>query len=262
MPFNKLQEDKTKIIMKSLKLLYVEDEETIREQLLESFKRKFLNIVIAKDGLEGLEAFKNEKPDLIITDIKMPKINGLDMIEAIRKIDEDIPIIVTTAYSDLENIKKSLELGVDRFIQKPPSKKEIDIALRKSTLAIIKQKEIDDKKQIIETILGWNPYFSIILNEDNISHITSEVIGILGFSEKDEILNTLKNAQIYTKEDTLIKGNFQTTKELFDFIINENEPYFIHIENKINQKIKKFEIKVKFYENTKLYLLSFFNNLD
>lgn len=255
-------DEKTKLIMKSLKLLYVEDEETIREQLLESFKRKFLEIFVAKDGQEGLEAFKNEKPDLIITDIKMPKINGLDMIEAIRLIDSEIPIIVTTAYSDLENIKKSLELGVDRFIQKPPSKKEIDLALYKATKSIVKQKVIDDKQEIINTILGWNPYFSIILNEEHISHISSEVIGILGINEKNEILTNLQNSEIYDENLVLLNKNFETTKELYNYISSSNEKSFIHLTNKQNSKVDRYEIKIKYYEHTNLFLISFFKVIN
>ncbi len=253
-----MSDEKTELIMKSLKLLYVEDEETLREQLLESFKRKFINIIVATNGLEGLEAYKNEKPDLIITDIKMPKINGLDMIETIRQLDTDIPIIVTTAFSDLENIRKAIELGVDRFIQKPLSRKELDNALRKSTLAIIKQKEIDDKKRIIDTILGWNPFFSIIFEDDNIAHITSEVVGVLGSNQKDFIIENLKHSEIFKENNVLLKEKFTSNKELFEFISNSETSFFINLENKISKKNEKFEIKLKYYENTKLYLLSFF----
>ena len=251
-------DDQTKLIMKTLKLLYVEDEEDIREQLLESFKRKFIEVSVAKNGLEGLEKFKNDKPDLIVTDIKMPKINGLDMIEAIRTIDNEIPIIVTTAYSDLENIKKSLELGVDRFIQKPPNKKEIDTALYKATKAIVKQKILDDKQKIIDTILGWSPTFSIILNEENISHITYEIIGILGIQEKSDILKNLETSNIFDKDKNLINKNFSSTSELYKFLSQSQEKHHIELENKKRNKKEIFFIKSKFYEHTKLYLISFF----
>lgn len=250
-------DENTRAVMKTLSALYVEDEQGIREQLLDSFKRKFKTVHIATNGQEGLEQYKALKPDLIITDLKMPKMDGLSMIEAIRKIDDYIPIVVITAYSDLENLKRAVELDVDRFIQKPPSKSEMDKALYKATMAILKQKEIEDRDQIIRTILGWKPYFSIICSDNDIQHVTSNFLGLMGYSNKKEFLNELQNMEWQTGEGE--QPTFNDTKELFTYLDKESEKqHFVVLENRNNRGKERFEVRARYFEYTKLYLLSLF----
>ncbi len=86
--------------LKSLSVLYVEDEDLMRENMGMLLRRKVKQVYMASNGREGLEKFHTEKPDLIITDIEMPVMNGLEMIEEIRKTDPGIPIMVITAFSD------------------------------------------------------------------------------------------------------------------------------------------------------------------
>lgn len=253
-------DEKTKLAMKTLSVLYVEDEEDIKSQLVQSFKRKFNKVFTACDGLEGIESYKNNMPDLIVTDIKMPNLDGLAMIEQIREIDTMIPIITVTAYSDVENIKRALELNVDRFIQKPPTKKELDIALYKATLSIIKQKEIEDKDKIIKTILGWEPYFSIITTKDNIEHVTSDFINMLGFNNKEEFLNSmhLMKWKSLNENENVSSLVFENKEELFKTLSSKDEIYRLEVENKKAKKSKEFDVRCRFFENTELYLISLF----
>ena len=104
---------------KGLKLLYVEDNIDARESthiMLEDF---FNNIEVALDGVDGLEKFKNSEFDIIITDINMPNMNGMDMIKSIRAIDLNIPIILLSAYSQREYEKEMEELNINGFLLKP-----------------------------------------------------------------------------------------------------------------------------------------------
>lgn len=80
-----------------LNVLYVEDEDGVREETLLFLKRIFKKIDSAVDGEEGLELFKKGNYDLVITDLKMPKMNGRDMLDAIHELDKDITSIVMTA---------------------------------------------------------------------------------------------------------------------------------------------------------------------
>lgn len=244
--------------MKTLTVLYVEDEHMLREQILESLKRKFLNVLVAKDGLEGLELYQEHTPDLIISDIKMPNMDGLSMIEKIREGNFLIPIIVMTAYSDLNNLERAIDLDVDRFLKKPTTKKELDSALLKSTLSIIKQKEIDDRDEIIKTILGWNPYFSLICNQNNIQHVSSDFLGISEILNSKNFESDLKNMQWSYDGDLSVNKDisFKNINELLKEIINENNTYYVKL--KSNEEYQQFEIKTKYYSSTDLYLVSFF----
>lgn len=112
-------------ILKNVTILYAEDEKDLREvthQILKGFTKKQY---VAENGQEGLELFKaHEKEiDLIITDVNMPMLNGLDMIKEIKKININIPIIVATAFSNKEYLLEAIDIGVDKYVLKP-----IDIA--------------------------------------------------------------------------------------------------------------------------------------
>jgi len=104
---------------KDLNLLYVEDSQDAREMTTMILESIFENIVVAVDGADGLNKFKENKIDLIITDINMPKLNGLDMCEKIRELDNSVPIIILSAHNDDNFFIKSINLKVDGYILKP-----------------------------------------------------------------------------------------------------------------------------------------------
>jgi len=107
-------------LIKTLKVLYVEDEIVLRNTTCNSLNSILKEVIVADNGKEGLEKFKNDKFDLIITDLSMPIMNGVDMIEAIRKIDTKIPIIITTAYgSQNEDVAKLTQIGMNDYVMKP-----------------------------------------------------------------------------------------------------------------------------------------------
>lgn len=110
-----------KEILKSLTILYVEDNQSIREVVVKFLKRKVKEVISAENGKDGLEVLKTKEPDIIITDIEMPVMNGVDMIEQIRKLSFNKPIIVVTAYKDDEHHSKL----ADGYIFKPIKFKEL-----------------------------------------------------------------------------------------------------------------------------------------
>jgi CheY-like chemotaxis protein len=100
----------------NLTVLYVEDEEEVRENITMALKRRVGTVITAVNGQEGLEMYKAHHPDMIITDLEMPVMNGLVMIEKIREIcHPDYPIMVITAYQDEEHYT---ELA-DSYLYKP-----------------------------------------------------------------------------------------------------------------------------------------------
>ncbi len=105
---------------KNCKILYVEDDvsiNTLTSCILDS--KLDVELLKAHDGQAGLEMFKSLSPDIILTDIKMPRMTGTEMIEEIRKIDTNIPIVVITAYNDIDSILSCVNLKIDGFITKP-----------------------------------------------------------------------------------------------------------------------------------------------
>jgi len=103
-----------------LNILYVEDEEQLRKSLARYLEKIFKTVTLAKDGQEGLKLYKqNSGFDIVITDIRMPNMDGLAMANEIKKINKDQNIIVVSAYSDVHNFMQSISLGIDGYILKP-----------------------------------------------------------------------------------------------------------------------------------------------
>jgi len=121
---------------KKLNLLYVEDDSVISSSFIPILQSLFENIEIASNGEEGLNKFKENSIDLVITDIIMPKMNGLTMSREIKKIDDDIPIIITTSYNDVDFLTEAIEIGVDYYLFKPLKKEKVLKALYKITTQI------------------------------------------------------------------------------------------------------------------------------
>lgn len=121
-----------------LKLLYVEDDEQTRMMLWKLLSQKYPEVTIytATNGKEGLSLFNEHHPDLIVTDISMPIMDGIQMSAAIRKKDTDIIIIAVTAHTDSEYLSQSVTLGINHYILKPVKFNELFSAIDSSFASI------------------------------------------------------------------------------------------------------------------------------
>lgn len=110
---------------KELIILVVEDEVKARESMINILSERFSKVIGAQNGDEGLKKFKKFKPDLVITDIAMPIMDGLDMAREIKEISDDVPIIVLSAYSEKERLLRSIDIGIDKYLIKPVDIEEL-----------------------------------------------------------------------------------------------------------------------------------------
>jgi len=106
-------------ILKGLKVLLVEDEDKLASLLKNAIGESFYSFTLAKDGQEGLEKFLSMVPDIIITDIMMPHLTGLEMAKKIREVDENIPIIILSAFSESDKFLDAIDIGVVKYFIKP-----------------------------------------------------------------------------------------------------------------------------------------------
>lgn len=110
---------------KELIILVVEDEIKTRESLINVLSERFSKVIGAQNGDEGLKKFKKFKPDLVITDIAMPIMDGLDMAREIKEISDDVPIVVLSTYSEKERLLRSIDIGIDKYLIKPVDIEEL-----------------------------------------------------------------------------------------------------------------------------------------
>lgn len=135
-----------------LSVLYVEDDKVSRERFGAILSRHMKEVRTAEDGNMGLAAFKTKKPDIVITDIRMPGMSGLEMAKQMKQTDRGINIIVTTAFSDLEYMTDAIDIGIDGYIMKPVDLNRLIESIEKCEELIKLRKEIkvrDEEQRII-----------------------------------------------------------------------------------------------------------------
>jgi len=132
--------------LKELVVLYVEDEIDVSEEIEDMLSLKVKKLYKAYNGQEGLNIYnKYSDIDVIITDIKMPIMDGIEMISKIRQSNETIPIIVTTAFNETSFLKKAIDLHVDKYIIKPIDMSQLFSVLNRASEVIFQRKELEQK---------------------------------------------------------------------------------------------------------------------
>ncbi len=142
-------------VLKTITVLYVEDDYLIREQTKSMFQNLFKETIVASDGQEGLEAYKANKDqiDVVVSDINMPNMDGLEMSEAIHKLNPQVPIVITTAFTDENYLLKSLELDVSKYVTKPLKVKDLEIAI---TEVVAKYKNLLNTQKVAKVLVNKN----------------------------------------------------------------------------------------------------------
>ena len=182
--------DKLLKYTQKLNLLYVEDNEDTREMtaiLLEDF---FDDITVAVDGVDGYEKFKNSKIDLIITDINMPNMDGLEMSRKIKEIDSDIPIVIFSAYNESEYFLKSIHIGISDFLFKPVSVDNLVSVLEKVLTKSILVSEAKTSTKLLheyQDIIDNSAIVSKTDLEGNITYVNDEFCKVSKYDREELI---------------------------------------------------------------------------
>ncbi len=112
-------------------ILLIDDDQSLIRVTEYQLKEDGFQVSVARDGKEGWKRFENEHPDLVISDINMPYLNGFELIQKIRKVDTHIPIIIMTAYGSLDNALQSTDSGADDYLTKPFSFQTLKFSIQK-----------------------------------------------------------------------------------------------------------------------------------
>lgn len=214
-----------KPINENIKVLVVEDDEIARENAVEYLQDYFSNIYEASNALDGLKIYETKKPDIIITDIQMPKLNGLEFIEKIRQKDKKVQVIVLTAFCDKEYLLKAVELQLVKYLVKPINELELDKAISTSIEALE-----NDETNIIKLSNGFvfDIFNLVLLKDEEIIKLRTKELDFLKLLIKNknryvtyqEIENFVWDEQVMTKDalKTLVKN--LKNKISKDFILN------------------------------------------
>jgi DNA-binding response OmpR family regulator len=178
--------------LKDLKVLLVEDEESISRLLKEAVADSFYTFLIAKDGLEGIALFKKLKPDIVITDIMMPRMSGLEMAQELRKINPDIHIIILSAFSEKEKLLSAIDIGINKYFLKPFDTDELLDYIQSIT------PKLSDRLIKLDDGFVFNKSTNSLYKKDRFVPLTKNEM---------KFLSLLLDNQESVIDDTLIKRN-------------------------------------------------------
>ncbi|NOR57470.1 MAG: diguanylate cyclase [Sulfurimonas sp.] len=247
---------------KEVTILYVEDEKDVREGYARALQRVSQNLFTAKDGLEGLKLYEKHKPDIIISDIKMPNMNGLEMAKAIKDIDENANIIFTTAHSESAYLLEAIELHVEGYLLKPVQKKSLLKIVQKLSRTIMLEKENREQRDILQYIIDSENSITLITNTTDISFASKSFFSFFGtstiieFKEKFPIL-----LDIFSNSDDLINkhniiDSMNNNIDFYEFISDIDESLRVVTLRNRDDEEKSFYINISKI-NEANYLINF-----
>ena len=153
------------------KILIIEDEAAIRRVLTKilSEENESYKVEEAEDGLQGVEKVKNEDYDLILCDIKMPKMDGVEVLEAVKKIKPEIPMVMISGHGDLETAINTMRLGAFDYISKPPDLNRLLNTVRNA----LDRKQLVVENKILKKKVSKN--YEMIGDSEAINHIKTMI---------------------------------------------------------------------------------------
>lgn len=215
--------------MNSYTILYAEDEEQTRLNYTNYLGNLFSKVYSVTNGEEALKSYKENSPDILLLDINMPKINGLEVAKTIRLKDKITRIIILTAHLEQDKLLFAAELNLTKYLPKPISRNELKLALKKAT------DEIKELKGTLEVIyladdFSWNKTTKSLIANNNEIKITKYEILLLDLlsSKKDKVF-------------TLDEISLHLWDEIDDIEINTNK--LKDIIKRIRKKLPKNSIE-------------------
>ena len=231
-------------ILKHVSVLYVEDDIDISESTYEYLKEFCENIYVAYNGQEGLELYYSKKPDIIVTDIAMPIMNGLEMSEIIREKDHDTPILVNSAFSNVELFTQAINIGINDYILKPTDVDNLIESVYKNSRYTLTNRALKSHRKLMKSILDEinDPIFLVELDNkislinESAKKMVSENLCFNPSSELD-VLNSIIQKNKYINKDF---------DRVFTNTIKEKKPYKTsYICQDINGDNHYFDIDLK-----------------
>jgi two-component system response regulator AtoC len=189
--------------MKSV--LVIDDDPLIRKTLSSYLSKKGFEAVLAEDGEEGIQKYEEHIPDLVILDIRLPDVDGLEVLGRIREKDPNAGIIIMTAYDDMKTTIEAIKSGAFEYLVKPLDYVELDLTIDKA--------------------------FQIRSLEDKVSYLVEEkqkeytIDNIIGRSVQMREVFKLIGSVANTRTNVLIQGESGTGKELVAKAVHYNSPY-------------------------------------
>ncbi len=206
-------------------IVYAEDDEKIRTGYLNFLNMEFTKVYGASNGREALELYENMNPDIMILDINMPIMDGLQVAKQIRKRDDKVKLLMLTAYSDKNKLLQAIELNLFKYLIKPVSTFEFRDVLSDIVKDIEKS---EDDFHIIDNSFKWNKNKKILYRDDQEVYLTKKELLLID-------LFCSNPSTTYSNEDIL---NLVWEDEInVDYSTNKVRSLFSKLKSKIDANL-------------------------
>jgi diguanylate cyclase (GGDEF)-like protein/PAS domain S-box-containing protein len=221
-------------MLKNFTVIYVEDEADIAEEISYFLSPKVKELHIATNGEEGLKLFKELEANLIITDIQMPIMNGLKMLEKIRELNTAIPVVITSAYNDNNFLAKAITLNVDAYVTKPLDLIKFYDTLKKvikpfeltqelqeknrelNRLLTLRTSQLQDERNLLETLFDESSDCIVMLDGKRIIMANSACASMFQFTDTSQYINLeLQNIDYAPPIQPDGRTSLEVTQEVF-----------------------------------------------
>ncbi|ADN09113.1 response regulator [Sulfurimonas autotrophica] len=250
-----------------IKVLYVEDDKNIQEEIHDFLSRFFPVIDLADNGEDGLALYKTGTYDIVISDINMPKMNGIEMVHKIKEINEEQKIIITSAYNEPQYLIELIDNGIDKFVLKPFNHKKFLVVLYKISEFIynkkqnqILQKKIDDKIAETQTIVDMIEHGVVIIDKGIVTQVNKQFLEMSGYESMESCHTEVKSLpSLFEIHKGYIDVN--SNVELTQLLESHDSELFKAIMKKgLEDKI--YLLKYKKVDNEDKYVISFTDITD
>jgi len=192
--------DRYKTILNNSSILLAEDDSELQNSFAKLLSFYVSSVFVARDGIEAYEIYQKNHPDIIITDVKMPKLSGIGFIKKVRELDSKIPIVVTSAYTDREYLLESIKLSLVEYLVKPMREDDLERVLKECANLL------EDRKKRIS--FGDNLFYDyvnkVFLYENREITLTNkeiELIELLLANEGDLVTKRKIEDSLYIYEE-------------------------------------------------------------
>lgn len=239
-----------------ISLLYVEDERSIREQTAAFLQRFFDPIEVCRDGKEGLASYEKRRHDIVVTDIRMPQMDGLAMSKEIKKLNKKAEIVITTAFSEKELLLEAIDIGVEQYVLKPIEGSLFASALLKTIRTLRLEKRTQMLYERIQNILNFQDNLLFVTDLEHINTCNRAFLRFFAFSG----LKTLKEnrfdiAALLLQDSHYLKT--KTAKQFYRYLLDNQEKNIrIKLMDKKTQEEHIFIAKINPLPHSNEYIVS------
>jgi YesN/AraC family two-component response regulator len=232
-----------------LSVLYVEDDDVTNENMSITLRRLFNRVVSVSNGMLALDAYKKDKFDIVITDIRMPLMNGVELIKSIKVLDWEQVVLVISAHDDSNYLMDLINLGIDRFIAKPIDKDRLLDGIYKLSEYLYNKKMIEQYNQNLE-----KAYINILNKNEELERYRR----LINTNIKKTNLSYNKNIEDFVDKDYHSKILIMDIEEISDIFIDIESYVFFVLQNdnlskneyilKLSNSFNKLSLILKQYE--------------